>query len=90
VVDQLREHGSVTVKPGQAVVCVVGEKLKQTPGIVCRIFEELGDVKISLVSHGGSEINLSFVIDEEELPRVIRRLHSRFFEPGKPKGGESQ
>ena len=33
-----------------------------------------------MVSMGGSEINLSFVVDEEALPQVIGRLHQRFFE----------
>jgi aspartate kinase len=61
---------------------VVGERLKQTPGIVSQVFEALADVKTSLVSLGGSEINLGFVVDEDELPKVIRRLHRRFFEGG--------
>jgi aspartate kinase len=78
--EELRTYGNVAVKPHQAVVCVVGEKLKQTPGIVSQVFEALTDVKTSLVSLGGSEINLGFVVDEDELPKVIRRLHRRFFE----------
>ena len=79
---ELEKYGSVAVKPNQAVVCVVGERLKETPGIVCQIFEDLCDVKTSMVSLGGSEINLSFVVDEDELPKVITRLHRRFFERG--------
>lgn len=80
VVEELRQYGNVTVKPKQAVVCVVGEKLKETPGIVAQVFQDLSDVKVSMVSQGGSEINLSFVIDEDDLPVVISRLHRRFFE----------
>jgi aspartate kinase len=82
--DELRSYGKVAVKPHQAVVCVVGERLKQTPGIVSQVFEALADVKTSLVSLGGSEINLGFVVDEDELPKVIRRLHRRFFEGESP------
>ncbi len=80
VVQELERYGNITVKPRQAVVCVVGEKLKETPGIVGQIFQDLSDVKVSMVSQGGSEINLSFVIDEDDLPVVISRLHRRFFE----------
>ncbi|MDZ7296256.1 MAG: lysine-sensitive aspartokinase 3 [candidate division KSB1 bacterium] len=77
---ELQKFGSVSVKPRQAVVCVVGEKLKETPGMVTQVFQELADIKVSMVSQGGSEINLSFVIDEGDLPVVIRRLHRKFFE----------
>jgi aspartate kinase len=80
LIEELRSYGNVAVKPHQAVVCVVGERLKQTPGIVGQVFAALTDVKTSLVSLGGSEINLGFVVDEDELPKVIRRLHRRFFE----------
>jgi aspartate kinase len=88
VIEALRELGSVRVKPEQAVVCVVGERLKEVPGIVCQVFEDLRDTKTSMVSMGGSEINLSFVVDEEALPQVISRLHQRFFsDPTQAAGG---
>lgn len=81
---ELQEFGRVQVRGGQALVCVVGENLKSTPGIAAQVFEDLRDLRTSLISLGGSEINLSFVVDEQELPRVVRRLHRRFFEPGAP------
>jgi aspartate kinase len=80
VLADLAEVGRVEHRTGQAVVCVVGEKLKETPGIVSEVFDDLRDVKTSLVSLGGSEINLSFVVDESALGLVVNRLHRRFFE----------
>ncbi len=53
--------------------------MRQTAGIPGQIFCELSAVPIHLISHGASEINISFVIDESELPVVIRTLHDRFF-----------
>jgi aspartate kinase len=44
------------------------------------VFGELSDVKIRMISQGASEINLTFVIDEELVPNVIQRLHKRFFD----------
>ena len=76
---ELGELGTVAVRTGQAVVCVVGERLKEVPGIVAQVFNDLGDLRASLVSFGGSEINLSFVVDEAALPEVVTRLHRRFF-----------
>jgi aspartate kinase len=63
----------------KAIVCVVGENLRETPGIAARVFGELSDIKIRMISQGASEINLTFVIEEDEVPQVIRRLHKVFF-----------
>lgn len=76
---QLESLGSITVQRRQALVCVVGEGLRRTPGIVARVFEDLADVETSMVSLGGSDIQLGFVIHEDLLPEVIQRLHRRFF-----------
>ncbi len=77
---ELRDFGTVRVRPAQAVVSVVGEGIRETNGIVSRVFGNISDIGVSLVSQGGSEINLSFVIDESDLPVVVRRLHRHFFE----------
>jgi aspartate kinase len=77
---ELRELGEVSLRAEQAVVAVVGENLKQTPGIVGRVFEDLHGVRIAMVSQGGSEIALSFAVGEGDLPLVISRLHHRFFD----------
>lgn len=63
----------------KAIVCLVGENLREIPGIAAHVFGELSDVKIRMISQGASEINLTFVIDEDQVPGVIQRLHSRFF-----------
>lgn len=76
---ELAGLGTVTARRRQALVCVVGERLKEAPGMVGRVFSALNDVKVSLVSQGGSEINLGFVVDEEVLTLVVRRLHECFF-----------
>jgi len=63
----------------KAIVCLVGENLREVPGIAAHVFGELTDVKIRMISQGASEINLTFVIDEEQVPSVVQRLHKRFF-----------
>jgi aspartate kinase len=63
----------------KAIVCLVGENLREVPGIAAHVFRELTDVKIRMISQGASEINLTFVIDEEQVPSVVRRLHNTFF-----------
>ncbi|MBO0911547.1 MAG: lysine-sensitive aspartokinase 3 [Acidobacteria bacterium] len=63
----------------KAIVCLVGENLREVPGIAAHVFGELTGVKIRMISQGASEINLTFVVDEEQVPGVVQRLHRRFF-----------
>ena len=63
----------------KAIVCLVGENLREIPGIAGRVFGVLGDVNIRMISQGASEINLTFVIEEDEVQDVIQRLHKTFF-----------
>ena len=63
----------------KAIVCLVGENLRNTPGVAAGVFGALGDVNVRMISQGASEINISFVIDEEDVPTAVRRLHEKFF-----------
>jgi aspartate kinase len=63
----------------KAIVCLVGENLREIPGIAAHVFGELQDIKIRMISQGASEINLTFVVEEECVPEIVRRLHKKFF-----------
>jgi aspartate kinase len=63
----------------KAIVCLVGENLREIPGIAAHVFGELHDIKIRMISQGASEINLTFVVEEDQVPEIIKRLHKRFF-----------
>jgi len=75
----LAKLADVKYEGRKAIVCLVGENLRETPGIAGRVFGELADVKIRMISQGASEINLTFVIEEDAVPEVVRRLHTTFF-----------
>ena len=85
ITNELGRFADVEVKKGNAIVCLVGEAMKSTPGIPGKIFALLDDVPIHLISQGASEINISFVIDEDELEKIINRLHEHFFKNLNPK-----
>jgi aspartate kinase len=63
----------------KAIVCLVGENLRDTPGVAAQIFDAISDINVRMISQGASEINLTFVIDEADVPEAVRRLHARFF-----------
>jgi len=75
----LAKLADVKYEGRKAIVCLVGENLRETPGVAARVFSELTDVKIRMISQGASEINLTFVIEEDQVPQVIQRLHRVFF-----------
>jgi aspartate kinase len=81
VVEDLRRLGEVEVESGYAVICVVGEGLRASTGLAAKIFSTIDDVNVALVSHGASAVNLTFVIKENFIGDVIRRLHQNFFPP---------
>ncbi len=79
VVKDLRRIGTVEVEPNQAVLCVVGSGLRDTSGVAAQIFAAISDINISLISHGASSVNMTFVVEENVVNEVIKRLHQTFF-----------
>ena len=79
VVNELKRLGDVEVEHGHAVVCVVGEGLRASSGLASKIFSTIEDIPISLISHGASSVNITFVIKEDKVSEVIKRLHEEFF-----------
>ncbi len=62
-----------------AIVCLVGENIRETPQIAARVFSALGEINVRMISQGASEINITFVISEDDVPEALRRLHRAFF-----------
>jgi aspartate kinase len=85
IVAKLEKLGSVTVEEKRAILCVVGEGLRTTPGIAARIFSTISDINVSLISQGASKINLTFAVEESRVREAVARLHQEFFE-----GAESE
>jgi aspartate kinase len=75
----LEKLADVKYEGRKAIVCLVGENIRNTPGIAARVFGAIPDVTIQMISQGASEINISFVIDEADVPQVVSRLHRTFF-----------
>ena len=75
----LAELGQVTVFGHRAIVAVVGVDLRGTRGFSARLFNAVKEVNIEVISQGASEINVTFVVQEEEGPAAVRALHHEFF-----------
>jgi len=89
IVSELRALGEVSVEPHRAIVCVVGEGLRTTPGIAARIFGTVEDINVSLISQGASRVNLTFVVAEDRVHEAVRRLHAACFEQARAATGDA-
>jgi len=79
IMEELRVFASADHAENKAIVCVVGDTLKNDHAIMGKIFHLLNDVPIHMVSQGASEITISFVIDNADIEQVVNTLHSYFF-----------
>jgi len=63
----------------KAIVCLVGENIRGQCGIAARVFNAISDINVRMISQGASEINITFVVEEDDVPEAVRRLHKEFF-----------
>ena len=76
----LERLARVEVGHHRAIVCLVGQDIKYTPGVAARIFRAVEEINILMISQGASRRNVSFVVEERDAEEAVRRLHAEFFE----------
>ena len=76
---ELSEFSEVSMEPDQAIVCLVGENIRYTPGVASRVFSALNGINIRMISQGASLLNLSVVVAEKDLRPAVESLHGEFF-----------
>jgi aspartokinase/homoserine dehydrogenase 1 len=71
----------LTEKNNLAIVAVVGDNMRHTPGIAGKLFASLGKngINVVAIAQGSSEINLSVVIGKEDLAKALNIIHESFF-----------
>lgn len=80
VVKGLSEFAEVEVDDNKAQISLVGKNLVNIEGIMTGMFESLEGTKLYMVSQGASNINVSVVVDKEELDAAIVKIHKSLFE----------
>ncbi|MDR2888030.1 MAG: bifunctional aspartate kinase/homoserine dehydrogenase I [Bacteroidales bacterium] len=76
-----RNELHVHVENDLSIIAIVGEKMKNTPGISATLFSALGRNGISVIAtaQGSSELNISVVIRQKSLNRAMNAIHDSFF-----------
>ena len=75
----LSKLADVKYEGRKALVCLVGEDIRGHSGIAARLFHAIRHINVRMISQGASEINMSFMIDEDDVEDAIRSLHAEFF-----------
>jgi len=79
IIEELMQIGHVHVNVKLALVSVVGQNFLNSTGVAARIFNKVSNYPIKLISQGSSDINLSFVVDNDHLTYIVKDLHKEFF-----------
>ncbi|KKU77496.1 MAG: Bifunctional protein: aspartokinase I, homoserine dehydrogenase [Parcubacteria group bacterium GW2011_GWA2_47_8b] len=77
-------RGKVFVKKsdGKSIIAIVGDNMRGVPGIAGRVFNALGqnNINVETIAQGGSERNISCIVDERDKAAAITALHKEFFQ----------
>ena len=76
---ELAKIADVKMEGHKALICLVGEDIRGHNGIAGQVFSAVSHVNVRMISQGASEINMSFMIEEEDVEEAIRSLHAVFF-----------
>lgn len=70
-----------TVEEGLSVLAIVGENMKRTPGMSGRLFHALGrnGINVRAIAQGSSELNISVIIEKENMAKALNTVHDAFF-----------
>ena len=79
IVDELKKYGTVTVDTGMCIICVVGDLDWSNIGFETMVMDAMKNIPVRMISYGGSNYNISFLIREEDKKRALQSLSNNLF-----------
>ena len=83
IVAELQKIGTISVDKNMCIICVVGDLNWENVGFEARAMEAMKDIPVRMVSYGGSNYNISFLVKEEDKVRALRSLSASIFDKSK-------
>lgn len=80
IVAELQKIGTISVDRNMCIICVVGDLNWENVGFEARAMEAMKDIPVRMVSYGGSNYNISFLVREEDKVRALRALSASIFD----------
>ena len=79
IVDELKKYGTVTVDSDMCIVCVVGDLDWSNLGFESIALEAMKNIPVRMISYGGSNYNISFLIRESDKKEALQSLSNTLF-----------
>ncbi|MDE6490209.1 MAG: aspartate kinase, partial [Muribaculaceae bacterium] len=79
IVDDLKKFGTVTVDRDMVIICVVGDLEWHNRGFESKALEALKDIPVRMVSYGGSNYNISFLVRKDDKVKALNALSAHLF-----------
>jgi len=79
ILDELKKYGTVTVDTGMCIICVVGDLDWSNIGFETKVLDAMKNIPVRMISYGGSNYNISFLIREEDKKRALQSLSDTLF-----------
>ena len=79
IVDELKDFGTVTVDRDMVILCIVGDLEWHNRGAETSVLEALRDIPVRMISYGGSNYNISVLVQASDKLRALRLLSERLF-----------
>jgi aspartate kinase len=80
----LSKLADVKYEGKKALICMVGEDIRGQNGMAAQVFNAVRHINVRMISQGASEINMSFMIEEDDADEAVRSLHAAFFKNPDP------
>jgi aspartate kinase len=79
ITNDLREFGTVEVDQNMTIVCVVGDFVAESKGMVQRVLQSMSDIPVRMISYGGSRHNISLLVSSSKKVQALNALHEGLF-----------
>ena len=79
ILDELRKYGTVTVDHNMCIICVVGDLEWENVGFEAKALDAMRDIPVRMISFGGSNYNISFLVRECDKKAALQSLSDQLF-----------
>lgn len=79
IVHDLKKYGTVSIDHNMCIICVVGDMDWENIGFEARAMDAMRDIPVRMISFGGSNYNISFLIKESDKKRALQALQDKLF-----------
>lgn len=79
IINELKKFATVTVDHDMVIICVVGDLDWHNSGLESKALQAMGDIPVRMISYGGSDYNISFLIHKDDKVKALNSLSKHLF-----------